>query len=93
MKSLRNHIGALHRNRLPRLLSPELSQPSFPLVPQKVKVGPRHLLGMTAVSGVGLSSVVKMIETVLASAGEVFETTFTKNHVAFSQNGNEHGNA
>jgi len=58
-----------------------------------VKVSPRHLLGMTAVSGVGLSSVVKMIETVLASAGEVFETTFTKNHVAFSQNGNEHGNA
>jgi hypothetical protein len=44
---------------------------------------------MAAVAGVGLSPAVKMVETVLASAGEAFETTFTKNRVAFSQNGQE----
>lgn len=89
MKPLRIHIGALHRNRLPRLLSPKLSQSAFSAVPQKMEVSRRHLLGMAAVAGVGLSPAVKMVETVLASTGEVFETTFTKNRVAFSQNGRE----
>lgn len=89
MKPLRIHIGALHRNRLPRLLSPKLSQPSIPTVSQEVEVSRRHLLGMAAVAGVGLSPAVKMVETVLASTGEAFEPIFTKNRVAFSQNGQE----
>ena len=89
MKPLRIHIGALHRNRLPRLLSPKLSQPSIPTVSQEVEVSRRHLLGMAAVAGVGLSPAVKMVETVLASTGDAFEPIFTKNRVAFSQNGQE----
>jgi len=89
MKPLRIHIGALHCNRLPRLLSPKSSQPTFPTDSQQAQVSRRHLLGMAAVAGVGLSPAVKMVETVLASTGEAFETTFTKNRVAFSQNGQE----
>jgi len=93
MKPLRIQIGALHRNRLPRLLSPRSTPSTFPASSQHIEVSRRHLLGMAAVAGVGLSPAVKMVETVLASAGEAFETTITKTRVAFSQNGNEHGNA
>jgi len=85
MKPLRIHIGSLHRNRLPRLWSPKLSPPTFPTLSQTIAVSRRHLLGMPVVASAGLPPAVKMVETVLASAREVFETTFTKNCVAFSQ--------
>jgi hypothetical protein len=89
MKPLRIHIGALHRNSLPRLISSKSSQQTVPTISQDVEVSRRHLLGMAAVAGVGLSPAVNMVETGLASAGEAFEPTFTKNRVAFSQNGQE----
>jgi len=85
MKPLRLHIGALHRNRLPRLLSPTSSPPTFPTVFQTIEANRRHLLGAGAVAGVRLSPAVKIVEKVLASAGEAFKTTFTKNRVEFSQ--------
>ena len=89
MKPPRIHIGALHRNRLPRLLSPKSSPQTLPTVSQPVEVSRRHLLGLAAVAGVGFSPAVKMVETVLASTGEAFEPIFTRNRVAFSQNGEE----
>ncbi|MDH5774226.1 MAG: hypothetical protein OEZ57_04855, partial [Nitrospirota bacterium] len=89
MKPPRIHIGALHRNRLPRLLSPKSSSLTSSTVPQEVEVSRRHLLGIAAVAAVGFSPAVKVVETVLASTGDAFEPTFTKNRVAFSQNGQE----
>ena len=89
MKPPRIHIGALHRNRLPRLLSPKSSPQTLPTIPQTVEVSRRHLLGMAAVAGVSFSPAIKVVETVLASTGEAFEPTFAKNRVAFSQNGQE----
>ena len=59
MKPLRIHIGALHRNSLPRLISSKSSQQIVPTISQDVEVSRRHLLGMAAVAGVGLSPAVK----------------------------------
>ncbi len=92
MKPLRIHIGALHRNRLPRLVSPRTSESfssSTTTRPLRKEISRRHLLGAAAVAGIGLSPAVKVVETALASGGDPFETTVTKNRVVFSQNGQE----
>ncbi len=89
MKPIRIHIGALHRNRLPRLISPRSSTPVSTKPITQAEISRRHLLGVAAVAGIGLSPAAKMVETVFASTGDPFESTVTKDRIAFSQNGQE----
>lgn len=93
MKPYGIHIGPLHRSRFPWFLFLRSSPPPFPMLSQKLEGSPRYLIDVTAMACVGLSPAFNMVETELTLAGEAFETTFTTNRVAFSQNGEEHGNA